>query len=106
MDLQFKQSRDIVNWLGEEEVEDINDESSGEEDCVLESDHETDTEQEGDSDEDNVPLCQREVYKGKDGTQWNKAVPPKNKELLLVGVKFVQERKIGRREHLAIIVES
>ncbi|PSN55780.1 hypothetical protein C0J52_02514 [Blattella germanica] len=78
MDLQFKQSRDIANWLGEEEVEeDINDESSGEEDCVLESDHETDTEQEGDSDEDNVPLCQREVYKGKDGTQWNKAVPPK-----------------------------
>ncbi|PSN47002.1 hypothetical protein C0J52_15324 [Blattella germanica] len=63
MDLQFKQSRDIVNWLGEEEVEDINDESSGEEDCVLESDHETDTEQEGVSDEDNVPLCQREVYK-------------------------------------------
>ena len=79
MDLQFKQSRDIVNWLGEEEVEeDINDESSGEEDCVLESDHETDTEQEGDSDEDNVPLCQREFYKGKNGTQWNKAVPPKN----------------------------
>ncbi|PSN47380.1 39S ribosomal protein L16 [Blattella germanica] len=46
--------------------------------CALFGEKVTDSEQEGDSDEDNVPLCQREVYKEKYGTHWNKAVPPKN----------------------------
>lgn len=76
MDLEYKQSRQIVGWLDEEdEQEIIQGESEDEDDHISESEYNTDTEQEqeaesSDDDCDNAPLSQFTTYKGKDGTSW------------------------------------
>ncbi|KAJ9597485.1 hypothetical protein L9F63_011645 [Diploptera punctata] len=77
MDLQYRQSGQIVNWLDEEEDEDVIEHESGDEaDHLSESEHNSDTEQEttiSDEDyEDDAPLSQFVSYEGKDGTSWRK----------------------------------
>ncbi|KAJ9593298.1 hypothetical protein L9F63_015173 [Diploptera punctata] len=78
MDLQYRQSGQIVNWLNEEEEdEDVTEHESGNEaDHLSESEHNSDTEQEAtmsDEDyEDDAPLSQLVSYKCKDGTSWRK----------------------------------
>ncbi|KAJ4442885.1 hypothetical protein ANN_04478 [Periplaneta americana] len=69
MDLESRQSRQIVGWLDEEdEQEIIQGESEDEDDHISESEHNTDTEQEqeaesSDDDCDNTPLSQFTTYK-------------------------------------------
>ncbi|KAJ9589759.1 hypothetical protein L9F63_017033 [Diploptera punctata] len=74
MDLQYRQSGQIVNWLNEDDI--IEHESGDEADHLSESEHNSDTEQKAtmsDEDyEDDAPLSQFVNYKGKDGTSWRK----------------------------------
>ncbi|KAJ9582547.1 hypothetical protein L9F63_026291 [Diploptera punctata] len=66
MDLQYRQSGQIVNWLNEDE-DVIEHESGDEADHLSESEHNSDTEQEAtmiDEDyEDDAPLSQFVSYK-------------------------------------------
>ncbi|KAJ4426647.1 hypothetical protein ANN_26445 [Periplaneta americana] len=85
MDLESRQSRQIVGWLDEEDEEEIiQGESEDEDDHISESEHNTDTEQEQEAEtsdddcDDNAPLSQFTTYKGKDGTSWRKSLPPRN----------------------------
>ncbi|KAJ9580309.1 hypothetical protein L9F63_004025, partial [Diploptera punctata] len=67
MDLQYRQSEQIVNWLNEEEDDVIEHESGDEADHLSESEHNSDTGQEAtmsDEDyEDDAPLSQFVSYK-------------------------------------------
>lgn len=92
-----EQSTDPEQWLqwfnelneeSEEEKmrdqETVDESDEGEEDVIIESDHESDTEQElsecdSDLSDDNDDMDSQSYYIGKDGdTKWRKAQPPKN----------------------------